>query len=91
MTLRGEGFSVEVVCMTICTSSSKSGIANFDVQHETVQLRFGQRIRSFLLDGVLRREHEERQVQRIGRAAGGDLVFLHRLRAVRPGFSAACD
>ena len=30
------------------------------LEHEPVDLRFGQRIRAFLLDRVLRRQHEER-------------------------------
>ena len=48
-------------------------------EHEAVELGFGQRISPFLLDGVLRGQHEERvgQVERL--PAGGHLVFLHRL------------
>ncbi len=36
------------------------GIADFQFQHEAVDLRFGQRISAFLLDRVLRGEHEKR-------------------------------
>ena len=61
----------------------KIRIANLDVQHEAVELRFGQGIGAFLLDGVLRRQNKERQIQRVGRAAGGDLVLLHRLQQGR--------
>ena len=35
-------------------------IADGELHHEPVELRFGQRIRALLLDRVLRREHEER-------------------------------
>ena len=54
------------------------GIIDEDVEHEAVLLRFGQRIGAFLLDGVLRGQHEERIGQRVARAADGDLAFLHR-------------
>ena len=43
-----------------------------------------QRIRSFLLDGVLRRHDEERLLQRLDRAAdGGPAVLLHRFEEGR--------
>ena len=35
-----------------------------DVEHEPVELGLGQRVRAFLLDGVLRRQDEERLGQR---------------------------
>ena len=35
-------------------------IADDDVEHEAIELRFRQRIGAFLLDRVLRRQHEER-------------------------------
>ena len=35
-------------------------ILHEDLEHEAVLLRFGQRIGAFLLDRVLRRQHEER-------------------------------
>ena len=54
-------------------------VADAQLQHEAVDLRFGQRIRAFLLDGVLRGEHEERFGERIRRVADGDLLFLHGL------------
>ena len=34
----------------------------------------------FLLDGVLRGQHEERLAEPMPLAAGGDLVLLHRLQ-----------
>ena len=40
------------------------GIIDEDVEHEAVELRFGQRIGAFLLDRVLRGQHEERIGQR---------------------------
>ena len=53
-------------------------VADFQFQHEAVHLRFGQRIRAFLLDGILRGKHEERFVELVGLVADGDLLFLHR-------------
>ena len=52
-------------------------------ENEAVLLRLGQRISPFLLDGVLRGEHEERllELQRV--AADGDGVLLHRLEQRR--------
>ena len=35
-------------------------VVDHDLEHEAVELRFGQRVRAFLLDRVLRREDEER-------------------------------
>jgi hypothetical protein len=48
-------------------------------EHEAVELRLGQRVGALLLDRVLRREHEERLGQVVGRLAAGDAVLLHRL------------
>ena len=36
------------------------GIVDVDVEHEAVELRLGQRVGAFLLDRVLRGQHEER-------------------------------
>ncbi len=47
------------------------------LQHETVYLRFGQRISAFLLDRVLRRHHQERIRQLIGLLSDSYLTFLH--------------
>ena len=52
-------------------------ITDLQFQHEAVNLRFGQRIRAFLLDGILRGEHEKRFVELVGLVADGDLFFLH--------------
>ena len=50
-----------------------------DFEKESVELRFGELVGAFLIDGVLGRENEER----IGKAVGGvpyrDLALLHRL------------
>jgi hypothetical protein len=48
-----------------------------DVEHETVQLGFGQRIGALHFDGILRGQHVERLRQRVADAGGGDLMFLH--------------
>ncbi len=53
------------------------GIAHEDLEHEAVLLGFGQRIGAFLLDGVLRRQHEERIVEAMPHPADGDLALLH--------------
>ena len=58
-------------------------IAHAQLQHEPVDLRLGQRVRALLLDRVLRREHEERLLELVGRATDGDLLLLHRLEERR--------
>ena len=52
-----------VVRRTISNSSSSSGIVDVGVEHEAVQLGLGQRVGAFLLDRVLRGQHEERLVE----------------------------
>ena len=54
-------------------------VANEDLEHEAVLLRLGQRIGAFLLDGVLRRQDEERIGQPVTNPADRDLAFLHGL------------
>ena len=49
-------------------------------KHEAIQLRLGQRIGAFLLDGVLRRQNKERRGQREEPPGDGDAVFLHRFQ-----------
>src|SRR5690349_24131326 len=48
------------------------------IKQETIQLRFRQRIRSFLFQRVLCREDEERRGEFVHLAAGRDLPLLHR-------------
>ena len=61
------------------------GVAHPRPEQEPVELRLGQRERALELDGVLRREHEERVGQAVGRPLDADLALLHRLeqRALR--------
>ena len=59
------------------------GIVDADVQQETVELRFGQRIGAGLLDRILRRQHEERRRQRVRRAGVADRALLHRFEQRR--------
>ena len=75
------------MCVTTATSSSSGQIVDHHVEHETVELRLGQRIGAFHLDRVLRGQHEERLRQRIAHARRRDLMFLHRLeqRGLRLG------
>ena len=49
------------------------------LEHEAVHLRLGKRVGAFLLDRVLRGEHEERLGQLVGGLANRDLTLLHRL------------
>jgi hypothetical protein len=58
-------------------------VLDHHVEHEAVELRLGQRIRAFLLDRILRREHEERTLEIVAHARDRDLVFLHRLEQRR--------
>jgi len=55
-------------------------IRDIHLQHETVELRFGQRIGAFLLERVLRGHDVKRARQVVGNAANGHLVFLHCLQ-----------
>ena len=52
-------------------------IADYDFEHETVHLGFGQRVGTFLFDGVLGSHHEEGLFEREGVFADGYLTFLH--------------
>ena len=54
-------------------------IVELDQKHEAIELRFGQRIGSFLLDRVLRGQHQERRIELERFADRGHFVFLHRL------------
>ena len=51
-----------------------------DLEHEAVLLGLGQRIGPFLLDRVLRGQHEERVGQLVPHAAHGHLPLLHGLQ-----------
>src|SRR4051794_1459395 len=58
-------------------------IVDDHVEHEAIELRLGQRIGALLLDRVLRREHEQRTLERVADAVHRHLVFLHRLEQGR--------
>ena len=55
------------------------GIADAEPDHEAVELRFGQRVRPLVLDRVLRRDHEERRLERMRRVLDRHLPLGHRL------------
>ncbi len=55
------------------------GIGDNHLHHEPVDLRLGQRIGPFLLQRILRGQHQERIGQRIGLIADRHLPFLHGL------------
>ena len=48
-----------------------------DIEHEAIQLRFGERISAFHFDRVLSRENEERFLEDVAHAGSSDLVLLH--------------
>jgi hypothetical protein len=58
-------------------------IVDGNVQHEAVDLRFGQRVCTLLLDGILRRHHQEQRRQLVARLADADLTLPHRLEQGR--------
>ena len=60
------------------------------LEHEAVLLGLGQRIGAFLLDRVLRGQHEERIGQRVPHPADRDLPLLHRFQQAPLASSAAC-
>ena len=62
---------------TMTNSSVGIGIADQHLEHEAVDLRFGQGIRAFGLDGVLGGQHQERIGHLEGLAPDGHLVLLH--------------
>ena len=51
-----------------------------DAQHKTIELRFGQRVRAFLFDGILRCDHNKWRVEPICFAVDGDSQLLHRFK-----------
>src|SRR5262245_53569357 len=55
------------------------GIANLDVEHESIELGFGKWIRSLLLDWILRGDREERIGEYVRGAADRDFALLHSL------------
>jgi len=61
----------------------KRRIVDLDVEHEAVELRFRERIRSLLVDRVLRRDDEERLRKRPRLVSDRDLALLHRLKERR--------
>ena len=56
-----------------------------DQEHEPVELRLGQRVGAFLLDRVLRGQHEERRVERETCPTTVTLLLLHRFEHGRLG------
>src|SRR2546430_2298141 len=58
-------------------------VVDDDMEHEAVELRFGQRVRALELDRVLGGENEERLRERVGAPLDRDAVLLHRLEQRR--------
>ena len=51
--------------------------------HKAVHLRLGQRVGTFLFDGVLRSQHHKQCGQRVAVAGDGDLPFFHGFKQGR--------
>jgi hypothetical protein len=72
-----------VVCAEDRPLIGRSRIADHHVKHEAIELCFRQRIRAFLLDWILRRQHEQRPIELMPDTADRDLILLHRLEQRR--------
>src|SRR5205085_6021981 len=59
------------------------GIVNFDLEEESVKLRFGETVGSLLFDRVLRGDHHEGGTDRMGREIDRHLPLLHDLEQSR--------
>ena len=58
-------------------------VANRHPNGESIELRLRQRVRSLVFDRVLRRDREERSLERVRLAVDCDLCLLHRLEQRR--------
>ena len=58
----------------------RRGVADDDLEQESIELGLGQRVDALLFEGVLRGEHEEGRGEHVGGALDGDLSLLHRLK-----------
>ncbi len=58
-------------------------VVDSHVDEKAIELRFGERVRSFVLDRILSREHGEEIAERVGAAVHCDLALLHRLEQGR--------
>ena len=56
------------------------GIVHNDLEHEAVNLGFGQRVGALLFERILGRHDQEGLRQRVGIIAQGHLAFLHRFQ-----------
>ena len=59
------------------------GVADAQLEHEAVDLRLRERVRSLLLDRILCREDKKRFLELVSHTADRDLLFLHRLEQRR--------
>ena len=64
----------------------ESGVADENLEHETVLLGLGEGVGSLLLQGILGGQNKERVVEAVPDPAHGDLAFLHRLQQSRLRF-----
>jgi hypothetical protein len=58
-------------------------ISHFDAHEKTVELRFRQRVRAVMLDGILRGHHKKRLWKKLCSAVHADLGFVHSLEERR--------
>jgi len=59
------------------------GVVDLHFQHEAIHLRFGERVGPFLLDGILRGQHQKGRPEAEGLLTDGHLPLLHRLQQRR--------
>ena len=78
------GVALPVVRSMIATGPPPTGRAP-ELEQEPVELGLGQRIGALHLERVLRREHEERRLERVALAGDRHLLLLHRLEQRRLG------
>ena len=66
-------------------------IAEAEPNQEAVELRFGQRKRAFVIDGILSRDDEKRRLERVRVSIRGHARFRPLLRARPTGCAAWSD
>ena len=68
---------------SILSSSLHARIAQAEADQEAVELGLGQRKRAFVVDRVLRGDHQERRLELVRRAVDRDAALGHRLQQRR--------
>ena len=76
------GLAVQARCVVAFEDGAlvgQVGVVDLDLEQEAVELRLGERVGAFELDGVLGGEDGEVVVEGVALAVGGDLAFFHGL------------